>query len=202
MDLINPNKFMKKVFLTLLVVLLIISVGINVYLFSKGRLNLGDSSNPRLVTLMGEDGDAERMLPAYLMENSSSTDPASFVDGGTITQKVVTTGVNTVRLFYTAIGSVSSSTVDTKLMGSFNGADYYEMMYNTSTPNYAGNGTTTPTISPYATSFVPGTASTSWSYDYNVTGTNYVRFLMKSNNAGDLNDGAQAYIQAIVLDEF
>jgi len=201
MALTKPYKFMKKVFYILVVLLLALNVYANFGQIKEKVGELFGGSYSRLVTLVGTTGDAEK-LPAnvYVMANATNTDPT--YDGGTVTQRIVTTGVETVRLNFKAVGSVSTSTVDVRLMASYDSVDYYDMMYSTSTPNLAGNGTTTPSIAPYVTTWVPGTATTSWSYDYDVTGTNYVRFLLKSNDTGDLNIGAQAFIQAIAIDEF
>ena len=192
---------MKKLIFIVLVTAFI-SLGVSYFfLENKGRNDLGGGGTPTAFTLVGSASDAKH-LPAniYVFADSTNTDPT--FDGGLVTQRVLTTGADTVRLNFKAIGSVSTSTLDVTLIGSVDGTNYFDMMYSTSTPNIMGNGTTTPTITRYTTTFVPGVATTSWSYDYNVTGTNYVRFLLKSNDTIDLNLGAQAFIQAVPNYEF
>jgi len=197
---------MKKLNLVLFVsVLTLLLVAGYVYFNFKGRIDLLGGGTPIVFTLVGSASDAKH-LPAvafnnvYVVADATNTDPT--YDGGTVTQRVLTTGADIVRLNFKAVGSVSTSTVDVKLLGSVDGTNYFDMMYSTSTPNLAGNGTTTPSLAPYVTSFVPGVATTSWTYDYTVTGTNYVRFLFKSNDVAHLNKGAQAFIQAVPNYEF
>ena len=187
---------MKKLIFIVLIAAFV-SFGVSYFFVQlKGRNNLGGGGNPTLITLVGSATDAEH-LPAniYVFADSTSTDPT--FDGGLVTQRVLTTGADTVRLNFAAVGSVSTSTVDVSLRGSVDGISYFDMMYSTSTPNIMGNGTTTPTITRYTTTFVPGVATSTWSYDYNVIGTNYVIFLFKSNDTAHLNLGAQAFIQAV-----
>jgi len=160
--------------------------------------NLGAGYVISAITLGGAATSTGAVLlpDAYVFADATNT--TALTDGGAWNQVIRTEGIDKVRLNILALGSVSTSTVDIKLMFSQDGTNYFDVMYSTSTPNIGGNGTTTPTIEGYVTSFVPGTATTSWSYDYDVTGARFTRFLLKSNNTGDLNIGAQAWITAIL----
>lgn len=190
-------------------VMLLLVVAIGDYFYSKYSVaeeSLGGSYG-RLETLVGSSGDAEKLPSKYVNANSTSTNPV--FDGGTVTQKIVTTGVDTVRLNFLGVGLTATGTVSVKPEVSYDGTNFFPLMYTTTTgPLLTGNGTTTPSINGYKTTFIPGVTTSTWSYDYKVTGSQYVRFLISGPNDADgdnkenTTDYVQAWIEAVAIDTF
>ena len=155
-----------------------------------------------VVQTVGGTLDNAILLPNTYVEANTTTTVA-IDDGGAWNQLIRTEGIETVRLSFSGIGSVSTSTVEVKQMSSFDGTNYFDVNFATTSLQAIGrdNGINAITPLTYETSFTPGTATTSWTYDYDVAGAKYTRFLVKSNNTGDLNIGAQAWITAVLIDK-
>ncbi len=190
---------MKKLIIVLVVIAFVVG-GVFTYLkLSNKSFGLQDTSN--IITLVGTSDDATQLPPSYVKANSTTTDAVD--DGGLINQLVFTEGFETVRATFSALGAFATNTVNVRLMGSFDNVNYFDVMYSTSTPNIMGNGTTTPTIFGYVTSFAPGVATTSWTYDYDVKGLKSVRFILKGEEDDDLdnNEWTKAWIQLVKIAE-
>lgn len=165
---------------------------------TKG-IDLGGSYVVAQQNLVGDVTDAIKLPASYVEADATTTD--AVIDGGLVNQLIRTDGIDVVRLNIAAVGGTATSTLNVKPQVSYDGVTFYQLMYSTSTPNIAGNGTTTPTVAGYVTGFDPGTATTTWSYDYNISGAKWVRFLLLGDDlATDPDDGVQAWIEAQLID--
>jgi hypothetical protein len=152
--------------------------------------------------LVGSSTDLERVPDIYVKANTTTTD--STYDGGLVTQAFRIDGVKTIRLFMSAVSSYATNTLDIRPEVSFDGTNYFKLMHSTSTPNMYFNGTTTPSINTYVTRWYPGTATTTWSFDYDVEGAQFVRFLIKGSEEADIDhkEGTQAWITAVAIETY
>lgn len=186
---------------------LIITLGVTLYLgLPENENGILGGQYVGATTIVGSAEDAVKIPTGYVEANTTSTDPA--FGGGLIQQRINTDGVAIVRLNILAKAETATGTITIKPEVSYDNENFFPLMYSTSSPNLAGNGTTTPSIFGYVTTFLPGTSSTTWSYDFNVNGSKATRFIISGgfDADGDLKeaqeDYVQAWITAVTLEEF
>jgi len=192
----------KKLIVSLVVILVVVGAGLY---YDKIPNLFGASSSHSKITMLGSSSNLESLPAIYVFANSTTTDAGgSLEDGGNVINQIAfLEGVEKVRLNISGIGNYATNTISIRIRGSHDNTNYYDIMYASSSPiNPIGNNTTTPSVLPYVTSFEPGVATTTWSYDYNVEGFKSIRFLLKGPDDidADLAEGVQAWIDMIILD--
>jgi len=189
----------------LIVALLILLVGMVGFQLYKGRsveeIVFGnDTSNYRGETkvLLATTSDAQ-LLPAYYVFDDTTT-TAGFADGGLLTQKVSTADRKYFYLDITAVGSVSTSTIYIRPMVSLDGIYFSDI----ATSSTSLMGTTTANITnSFIRAYTPGTATSSKRFEFpELINSNFARFVIYSDRYGDLNLGTQAFITAILKNDF
>lgn len=186
---------MKKLSLLFGVVILVIGV----FLFitqDKSKIILGASYTTQSVNLVGSSADLKALPKQYVFANATTTNAA--VDGAAVTQLVSTGGMETVRLNISGVGKYATNTLEVRPMFSQDGTNFFDALYATSTMPYS---TSTVNVVPSVASFLFPTATTSISFDFNVKGSNFTRFLFLSADPdNDNKEGVQAWITAILLE--
>ena len=135
--------------------------------------------------------------------HSTTTAPSgeyNMADGGaTLTQGFSTENVDEVKLYIMAKGDTATSTLNIRQQASFDNANFFDIA--TSTLESRVTATTTVADSLTAITWDPGTATTSKVVTFDTKGFSFSRFIVWGDNLStDPNDGVQAFIKIIKLD--
>jgi len=172
----------------------------------------GDNQNAH--TLVGSSANYESLPSTSVFANSTTTDDTNTTDqladgGATIYQRVETLGADFVYLDVHAVGGTATSTLTIRQMSSFNGVDYSTFATSTlfsATTDFIITSTSTLDVQPIAAvSWDPGLASTTDGViiPFKTNGARYTRFILTSEDkATDPDDGVQAWITAIIPENF
>jgi hypothetical protein len=156
-------------------------------------------------TLVGSSTNL-KSVPNYAVFADATT-TGDYVDDGshTITQKIITSGVDTVLLSISAKAPTATSTLFIRQMGSQDGTNYFNIASSTVATSQWASPTTTIDANPRAIQFDPGTATTTAVvYPFDTKGLRYTRFIMWSEGwtvAGGDDVGVQAFVQAIKVED-
>jgi hypothetical protein len=182
--------------------LLVVLGGLYLYNTVDFTKSIGSAYLIGETNLIGSNDDLKALPFKYNFADSTTTE--AYVDGGAINQLVATDGIDKVRLYVKGIAVTATGTIDIYPMMSLDGSNYFNVMYNTSTTQMLfGNGTTTPSVAGFAVRFTPGVATSSWTYDLNVSGARYMRFILKTEDVdGDRFEKTQAFINVAAIDSF
>lgn len=153
------------------------------------------------ITLAGTTTDAVFMPREYVMDTSTTTDPDQ--DGDTINQMLYTENVDLIRLLIDGIGSDdSTSTLAIRPQVSNDREYWYDLAITTSTGSFI-SPTTTGNFGPFILAPIFGTATTQTTFEFDIDGAKYTRFLFKGNedSDGDRFEKTQAHIEAILVNK-
>ena len=139
-------------------------------------------------------------LPNSLVEANATTTDASLPDGGqTLTQFVNFKGSEKLRLSGSAVGGTATSTAYIGFQGSNDGTNWFDITNATSTNSFA---TSTVGLVRSGIEFDPGTATTTFSYNFEFPAVDYLRVLTYGEDAStDPNDGVQMWLEAVKQQE-
>ncbi len=115
----------------------------------------------------------------------------------TVQQTFFTPGVRKGIIFTEAVGPTATSTLYTRIMGSFDGETFYNISTSTDERETA---TSTVGDSLLARQWDPGTATTSDSFSFEIDGYRYIRIIPWSEGwTGDLDTGVQAWMEFVPI---
>lgn len=195
---------MKKILLSVLITLLVVTCGYLVYEKLNQDKSLGNwFSNEK--TLVGTSSNAVSVPNVAVFADNTTT--GDFVHDGAklITQLVETEDKDVVLLNIAAVSPNASSTIYIRQMGSHDGTNYFdlgtstELVLASSAPTAIA--TTTLTNSPRSVQWKPGVATSSLSRSFSTYGYEKTRFIFWSEGwTGDLDTGVQAWITAVTVE--
>jgi len=187
---------MKKIISVIGIILTALGVG------TGATLYFGSSHIEGNTFIMGSSSNFVSPPNAFYSGSATTTDTTAIDGGGNyIQQDINTSGLEDGLLCLSGVGGTATSTLFALITGSYDGTNFYNI--STSTPFTAGATTTLATSLPFAWQIDFGTASTTGQCNLiSVKGNKVTRFQFYTENAStDPNDGAQAYVHFIGLDE-
>jgi len=177
-------------------------------LYPQGKLGAGFLDKGK-ANLVGLSSNYVSLPLTAVFADATTTDDYNVVsqlaDGGDVINQVVeTSGIRKILLKINGLGGTATSTMYVRQMGSFDGVNYANIA--SSTIAYANLvGTTTLTVDmPKAFQFDFGVASTTQALviPFEIDGWKYTRFIMWGDDLStDPNDGAQAWVEAILVED-
>lgn len=197
--LIWIGKFIATVVAIIIALLIVLYLGGLIKL--QKDLGVSTSYYNKTVPLLGTFANLCKVPLAYYWGNSTST--AGYTDGCTVYQLIETEGVDTVKLNVMAKGGTATSTLSIRPMISNDGTNYFDLTNATTTPQTTVYGVSTSTLAlgPSTFEYDPSVATTSKSFNFEVSGAKYVRFVLLGEDVStDPDDGVKAWIEAIALE--
>lgn len=193
---------MKKVFLSILITAL---VATGVYFgFVKPKDNSLKGWTGEGDDIIGSSTNL-KTVPGVAVFGKTTTTPATgefgMNDGGAeVMQDFVTENFDLAKLFVSAKGDTSTSTLFLRQMASYDGRTFFDIATSTDARITA---TTTLGDMITAVQFEPGLATTTKVLEFKTYGYKFTRFVVWSENLStDPNDGVQAHIKVIkVIDK-
>lgn len=183
----------KKIAIPVIVILAII---ISLFLFTNvakkiktgGIYSIGDRS------LIGSSTNYQSLPNSAVNANSTTTDSGVVADAGLVNQYISIDGSDRICFEVGAVGGTATSTAHMQPIVSSDGSNYFNYTNSTTTSQSA---TSTLDITRTSFDFIPGTASTTftWCLDGLEPFKNMRLMMYQDNLSTDPNDGVQAWIK-------
>lgn len=189
---------MKKLIIPIIVVVVAIVAVILLLPDDQSEMFGGALSNK--ANLIGSATNYKSLSNSWVEANSTSTDSGTVEDPSTITQFFNLKGATQIRLSGGGIAETATSTAHLTFQFSNDGDNWFNNTYSSTTDTLLVSATSTINVMRNAQVFTFGTASTTYSYVYDVPAVDFMRILLYQDNLStDPNDGVQMWLEVTKL---
>lgn len=197
---------MKKLIIPIIIVVVVIVAAIGFVKLQPDtnedgvEIDLLGGTLTNKANLIGSVTNYESLPNRWVEANSTTTDSGTVEDPSTITQFFNLKGATQIRLSGGAIAETATSSAYLTFQFSNDGTNWFNNTYSSTTDTLLVSSTSTINVLRNAQVLTYGTASTTFSYVFDVPVVDFMRVLLYQDNLStDPNDGVQMWLEATKL---